>query len=129
MDDRLMAMVRDGKTRKEIADAFGVSQHAVRHRIADLGESVRLGWRSEFEVQRALGVSWRFTRRWRLDGQLVFRGHDTSTWHRINDADLEAFVRQYAGILFRVEKVRDPSLRRLAEISATANLRRQESAS
>jgi hypothetical protein len=128
-DAQVLAMFREGRTQKEIADTLYCSPQAVRHRLMFMGESSRAGWRSEHEVGRALGVSWRFTRRWRLDGQLKFRAHDSSTWHRIADAHLEAFVREYAGILFDPQKVRDPSLRMLAEVSATANRRQPEAVS
>jgi hypothetical protein len=123
-DDELRALMLAGTSQKEVAVRLGVTVNAIRHRQMELGLSVRAGWRSDFEVQRALGVSWRFTRRWRLDGQLVFRGHDTSTWHRISDADLEAFVRQYAGVLLDPARVRDAKLRQIAEVAAVVNRRK-----
>lgn len=108
----------------EIVSALGAGSNAVRHRMSDLGLSVRTGWRSDFEVQKALGVSWRFTRRWRDQGLLVYGAHNSTTWHRISDADLEAFVREHAGVLISVEKIRDPGLKRIAEVAALVNQRR-----
>jgi hypothetical protein len=106
-----------------IASGLGVTEEAVRWRIKRLGRSTREGWRSRQEVVAALGVSRRAVDRWMRVGLLRVTKHGTR-WTRINDADLEAFVRDGAGRLFEPADVRDAHLRRLAETSALVNRRR-----
>lgn len=123
-DDELRRLLREGVTQRVIADRLGVSISTVRHRRQALGISGRDGWRSEFEVGRALGVSWRYTRRWRTDGLLRADQHEGSTWWRISEAALEAFVRAHAGGAVDVRRITDARLRSIAEVSAVANSRR-----
>jgi hypothetical protein len=116
-------MLARGRPIRFIASALSISENAVRWRIRVMDRSTREGWRSRDEVAKAIGVSWRRLKRWQLAGLVTVSAHG-ARWTRVSDADLEAFVATYAGLLFDPLGVRDPRLRRLAETSGIANQRR-----
>ena len=126
-DALISAGVARGDTLQQIADSIEHDHSvrrpvgSIRNRIAELGLSLRDGWRSQAEVARLLGVYEQKVYGWRESGTLAFEAH--GHWFRVRHADLEAFIKQQAGRLFEPSKVRDPRLRSLADVSAQANRR------
>lgn len=129
-DAILRARLLAGATVDEIIDAIDRahkirrSPDAVRARVAELGESLRTGWRSQNEAAAALGVHPKAIGTWRAAGLLVATRHGGSHWLRIQDADLDAFVRAQAGRILDPTRITDRHLRSLAEVSARANRER-----
>ena len=127
MDAKLVQGIREGVPIKLLAQKLRVSLRQATDRLDEIGESTRTGWRTRHEAGLALGVSWRATARWQADGLLAVERYGRGRWWRIKDADLAAFVRQHAGVLFDAAKVRDPALKRVAEVAALANRRQAAS--
>lgn len=108
-----------------LAEKFGQERtgSAVIQRASRLGASFRVGWYSENDVARRLGVHPRWTRMWREAGMLPAARHIDSVrgrpskWWRIELADLEAFVDRHAGVLVDPARIRDPGLRERAEVA------------
>jgi hypothetical protein len=125
MDAKVVKGLRDGMTQKMIAEKLRLDPRQVADRIQELGESQRTGWRTRHEVTLALGVTWRSASRWQADGLLPLQQYG-GRWWRISEEDVQAFVQRHAGRLFEPSTVRDPTMRRLAEVSALANRRSRE---
>lgn len=128
MDQALVDALGRGEHPEQIAARLHLTVDSIKWRLKQLDHSLREGWRSRQEVAAVLGVSRRAVDRWMRDGSLRVGRHGTR-WTRVRDADLEAFVATQAGLLFDPAGVADRQLRRLAEVSATANRRRAEVAS
>lgn len=97
------------------------SQWAIGARVKALGLAGRQGWRTQHELCLLFRVTDRTIHRWRAQGQLQSTMH--AHWYRFTDADVEAFIREWAGRLFDPAQVQDARLRALAEVSARANAR------
>lgn len=106
------------------------SVSAIVNKAQELGLSWRVGWYTESEVKRLLGVNHHRIRRWREAGLLVSRRHEaglrgrTSHWRRIDADVLDAFVVQHAGVHLNPTIIRDRALRTKAELAAAVNRRR-----
>jgi hypothetical protein len=127
-DELLLKRLKQGDTPEEIAaaltEAYTVPRTAiaVKIRVIKLGHSLVEGWHSRSEVWHRLGVSeWR-VQQWHEQGILPATRY--GRWFRYPVAQVEAFVRDQAGLLLDPAGVRDPHLRALAETSAIVNRRR-----
>lgn len=122
LQHRLDAGDTPEQARHALNERFGTTRTrgAVRHRITDLGRTLRDGWYSAREVERMLGLAHHTVARWHRDGLLPMTRHKHGHWWRVSVADLEAFVKAQAGHLFDPARVVDRRLRALAEVSARA---------
>lgn len=124
--ERLAAGAAPEQIAVELTQCFKVtrSEGAVKSRAIRLGISLYDGWISSTQLAQKLGVRFHRIEDWRNRGYL--KGvPGFKQWTRYLDHEVEAFVRQYAGVLFDVRLVRDPKLKPLAETSAIVNKRRQ----
>jgi excisionase family DNA binding protein len=124
MDRRLTDALRAGEHPEQLAAREHLTVDSIKWRIKQLGLSTRDGWRSREEIASVLGVGRRAVNRWMQAGLLRVTRHGTR-WTRVSTGDLETFVSAQAGLLFDPADVTDPQLRRLAEVAATANHRRE----
>jgi hypothetical protein len=129
-DALLLERLARGDSPEEIAatltDTYKVprSGNAVKIRITRLGHSILEGWYSQTEVRRRLGISEHQARRWHEQG--ILPGTPYGAWLRYGVAQVEAFVREQAGLLLDPAKIRDPKLKAIAELSVAVNRRRQD---
>ncbi len=124
--ERLAAAVTPDEIAEELTDRFGVKRSplAVKTRAVRLGISLYDGWTSSTQLSEKLGVPQSRVETWRERGYL--KGTPGfKRWPRYLDHEIEAFVREHAGVLFDVRLVRDQQLKPLAETSAIVNKRRQ----
>jgi hypothetical protein len=125
MDARLRRGLQHGETVTYIARALHVSISSIRNRVAELGESLRTGWYTQADITRTFGVTWRTVAQWRDDGLITMERHGDGRWFRASHDEVTRFVNEQAGVLFEPAQMRQSDFRRLAEVSATANRRRE----
>lgn len=128
-DEMLRALLADGGSPSSIAEALASrfpdvprTPLAVRERIHRLGLSRRDGWLSGEEVIEMLGVYRRRVQDYEARGLLT--AAPWGRWRRYRLAEVEALVRQEAGLTIDPRRVLDPKLKSVAEVAAVVNRRR-----
>lgn len=124
MDRTVTEAIERGDHIRTIAARLHLTEDSIRWRVKQLGLSLRDGWYSRQEISVLLGVGRRHVDRWMHTGLLPVTRHGTR-WTRIRQADLLTFVQAHAGVQFDPVGITDPVLRRLADVSATVNRRRE----
>lgn len=126
-DNALKSWAHDGHRVDALAELlterFGIPRTAlaVRRRLRQIDVSIRDGWWSMTDLIPLLGLSKTSLLNAERQGGLPSVEH--GRWRRYSVADVERFITQAAGVTIDPRRVRDPRLRALAEVSATANAR------